>query len=277
MARITPNTECKMIFRLFTICLLLCLITLPRLSEALPASARLFQKAYGYKVSCLLCHSNGGGSTPNAYGKTYLRAGANASAFKRIEGSDSDEDGIPNIKEILAKSNPGNKKSVPGNIGDWLDNVAAVPIPKEQLEKIFPGYTKFSAVEGSLNAKQVEFLKAKIGSEPTDDDKVPSFYFAEKGGKREAVGQLISVLGGEGKGLTTGVAVSTNGKVLKVEVLGGASAKSPELKEAILKSFEGKTLNDLGPKPEKDGPLKLLHESVVRSLALIQTVFGGAK
>jgi len=243
---------------------------------ALPASARLFQQAYGYKVSCLLCHSNGGGSASNNYGKTFLRSGANSGAFKKIESIDSDDDGIPNIREILAKANPGDKKSTPSAVGDWLANAGAVFIPQKELEKLFPGHSKFSAIEGSLNAKQIEFLKLKLGKDPVDDDKVPTFYFAEKDGKRFAVGQLIAQPRGEGKGLNTGVAVATSGKILKVEVLGGSEAKAVNQNTAYLDALKDKTSTTLPP-PPADGSSQLIAASVERSLYLIQAVFGGAK
>lgn len=242
---------------------------------ALPASARLFQQSYGYKVSCLLCHANGGGSAANPYGKAFLRAGANLAAFKKIEAADSDSDGIANLQELLAKSNPGDKRSTPTNIGEWLAATGSVAIPQKELEKLFPGYTKFSAIEGSLNSKQVAQLKTKLGHEPEDDDKVPTFYFAEKGGKREAVGQLISQRSGQ-QGLTTGIAVATTGKVLRVDVLGGSSAKALEGNPNLLNTYTAATAAALPAKPA-DGVAAMLHASVERSLYLIQVVFGGRK
>lgn len=240
---------------------------------ALPASARLFQQTYGYKVSCMLCHANGGGSAANGYGKAFLRAGANLAAFKKIEAQDSDGDGLENLKEILAKSNPGDKSSIPGKTGDWLALAASVAIPQKELELIFPGYTKFSAIEGSLNPKQLEFLKVKLGREPRDDDKVPTFYFAEKDGKRQAVGQLVSEHEGD-KTLTTGIAVATSGKVLGIEPLGGNVAKELEGKKQGLAAYKEQSATSLPAKP-KEQDLGLAHSSVERSLWLIQAVFGG--
>jgi hypothetical protein len=108
---------------------------------ALPASARLFQSVYAYKTSCLLCHSDGGGSASNAYGKAFLRAGANLGAFKKIEAKDSDEDGIPNLKEILAKSNPGKKDSTPSHPGEWLAHAGSLFIPEKELKELFSNDT----------------------------------------------------------------------------------------------------------------------------------------
>ncbi len=251
-------------------------ISYSRESFALPASARLFQQAYGYKVSCTLCHSNGGGTSPNNYGKAFLRAGANSSAFKKIDSADSDDDGILNLKEILAKSNPGDKQSTPTSVGDWLVNAGAVFIPQKELEKLFPGFSKFSAIEGSLNPKQIEFLKSKLAKDLVDDDKVPTFYFAEKDGKRSAVGQFIAQQLGQGKSLNTGVAVATNGKIMRVEILGGTEAKAAGQSTAFMDSLKDKNIANLPPSPS-DASAKLIRTSVERSLYLIQAVFGGAK
>ena len=246
-------------------------------AQALPASARLFQQTYGYKVSCQLCHASGGGSAANGYGKAFLRAGANSSSFKKLEGADSDGDKISNIQEILAKSNPGDRNSTLEKLGEWLANANSVAIPQKELEAIFPGYSKFSAIEGSLSAKQLEYLKSKLGRDPADDDKVPTFYFAEKDGKRVAVGQFISEHASIGKSLTTGVAVATSGKVLGVKLMGGSLAKSLETKESLMNAYTGKSTADLPEKPSEPDT-SVIHSSVERSLWLIQAVFGqGAK
>ena len=242
---------------------------------ALPASARLFQQVYGYKTSCLLCHATGGGSAPNGYGKAFLRAGANSGAFKKIEAMDSDGDGISNIKEILAKSNPGDKQSTPTDAGDWLASANSVFIPQKQLEKLFPEYSKFSAIEGALNATQVEFVKAKVGHDVYDDDKVPTFYFAEKDGKRVAVAQLISEQR-DGKGLSSGIAVGTNGKIIRVSILGGSFADAAALEKNYLDSVLAKSLTDLPASPNSEAAV-FLRSSIERSLVLMQAVFGGAK
>jgi len=245
-------------------------------AHALPSSSRLYQKTYGYRVSCLLCHASGGGSSATSYGKDFLRAGANATSFKKIESKDSDGDGIENLKEVLAKSNAGDKKSTPTEIGNWLDNLGSVFIPKDELEKLFPSYDKFSALEGSISEAQAEYLKNKLSS-LQDDDKVPTFYFAIKDEKKAAVGQLLSAKDKNGKTLVTGIAVGIDGKLKNVLVLGGDLAKSAQADAAYIESLKDKGVADLPAAPKEGGASELIHESVSRSLYLIQTVFGGAK
>ena len=245
-----------------------------QLAQALPASARLFQATYGYKTSCLLCHSDGGGSAPNAYGKAFLRAGANLGAFKRIDTKDSDEDGIPNLKEILARSNPGRKESTPTAPGDWLANAGALFIPEKELKELFADAAKFSAIEGSLNAAQVAMLKNKTGSDPIDDDKVPTFYFAEKDGKKVAVAQLITSKVGDNS-LTCGVAAGTNGKVKSTEIFKiSKGLPDPASFAASLKDKDLVAVSAMTPSNDSE---KLILDATKRSLALMNIVFGGGK
>jgi len=58
--------------------------------------------------SCSLCHT----SVPslNRYGRAFKRSGHN---FDRIRRKDSDRDGFRNIREIRAKTFPGNASSHP--------------------------------------------------------------------------------------------------------------------------------------------------------------------
>ncbi|HIE30414.1 TPA: hypothetical protein EYP66_24400 [Candidatus Poribacteria bacterium] len=52
-----------------------------RQAEALPAYARLFERQYQYRPSCVSCHVRGGGSQTTDYGRDFLRAGTNLRAF----------------------------------------------------------------------------------------------------------------------------------------------------------------------------------------------------
>lgn len=245
-----------------------------KLAFALPASARLFQAKYGYKISCLLCHSQGGGSAPNDYGKVFLRSGGNSGAFAKIEERDSDEDGISNLKEILARSNPGKKDSTPTSPGDWLANVGGIFIPEKQLKELFPSADKFSALEGALNANQSQALGAKTGGSVNDDDKVPTFYFALKGGKKVSVAQLITSKAGE-TSITAGIAVGTNGKIQDARIFSMSKGLSdPSQYAATLKDKDLATVSAATPKTESE---KLLLDSAKRSLALMNIVFGGGK
>lgn len=94
---------------------------------ATPATARLYQHEYGYTPSCNACHSSGGGSELNQFGKDLKAAGHNRSAFAKIAAKDSDGDGVPNAVEAKAKSNPGDKQSTTNVPGNWLDPNSLIP------------------------------------------------------------------------------------------------------------------------------------------------------
>ncbi len=243
-------------------------------SWSLPSSGRIFQAQHGFKVSCNLCHASGGGSAVNKYGKDFLRNGGNAAAFKKIAALDSDGDGVVNSVELGAKANPGDSKSTPAQAGDWLASASSIYIPQKELEKVFPGFSKFSAIEGSLNAKQIEFYKAKLGFEPNEDDKIPTFYFAEMDSKKVAVAQFVIEKQGD-LGLNTAIALSLSGQIKNIHILGGSAQKTLAADTAYLASFVGKSVSDL-PKPGASVESQLLHRSTLRNLYLVQSVFGGA-
>ena len=246
---------------------------------ALPSSRRLFEAKYGYKVTCALCHEKGGGSSGNDYGKAFLRAGANGPAFGKIESKDSDDDGVANGAEITAKSNPGDPRSTPDKPGDWLADAGKAPIPDKPLKDLFAGADAFAAIEGSLNEAQVAFVQDKTGEALTEDDKVPTFYFAIAQGKRYGVAQFIRVEAKE-QPMSVAVALDTKGRITAVRVL-----KSKEDKrfgdELFLKQFVGKTINDplkvgtdVTPVSGEESLSQAFSTEVQKALWIVQAVFG---
>jgi electron transport complex protein RnfG len=246
---------------------------------ALPAYSRLYQGKYGYRASCNLCHSAGGGSSVTNYGRDFLRAGANLQAFAKIEGKDSDGDGIMNLAEILAKSNAGDSRSVPGKDGDWLADAAQIPVPEKDLKKLFPTADAFSAQEGSLNSAQTTAVESRIGSSLSDEDKVPTFYFSLTGGKRTSVAQFVAAPSPKGP-ISIAVALDIKATVLAVHVLKNPAQKLIEEK-SFLSQFIGKTQADpisIGSdiKPANGDPelSKEVALAVRKAVLVINTVFG---
>ncbi len=245
---------------------------------ALPSSRRLYEAKYGYKTTCDLCHENGGGSSSNDYGKAFLRSGANFQAFAKIEKRDSDGDGISNLDEIQAKSNPGDPRSTPDKPGGWLAEAGKVPVPEKPLKELFKGAEAFAAVEGSLNEGQVAFVQGNTGESLTEDDRVPTFYFAIAGGKRYGVAQFIRVEGKK-QPMSIAVAVDIKGQITAVKVL-----KSEEDKrfgeETFLSQFAGKTFKDpfkveadMRAVRGQEALSQTLSAEVRKSLWIIQAVF----
>ena len=246
---------------------------------ALPSSRRLFEAKYGYKATCDLCHEKGGGSSSSDYGKAFLRAGANFPAFAKLEKKDSDGDGVSNLEEITAKSNPGDPRSTPDKPGDWLADAGKAPIPDKPLKDLFAGADAFAAVEGSLSEAQVAFVQDKTGEALTEDDKVPTFYFAMAQGKRYGVAQFIRVEGKK-QPMSVAVALDTKGQITAVKVL-----KSKEDKrfagEMFLTQFVGKTIKDplkvgtdMTAVSGEEAMSQTFSTEVRKALWIVQAVFG---
>ncbi|HQV23944.1 MAG TPA: hypothetical protein PLJ88_12725, partial [Agitococcus sp.] len=96
-------------------------------SYAMPAFARYYKQQYGYMPSCHACHSEGGGTPLNNYGKAFKDNGKSLAALAKIASLDSDGDGAANGVEAQAKANPADKHSTPAKAGTWLDLASLIP------------------------------------------------------------------------------------------------------------------------------------------------------
>lgn len=255
------------------------LLALAASVQALPAYSRIYFGKYGYRASCTLCHTNGGGSSLTDYGRDFLRAGANTSAFTKLEAKDSDKDGFPNLFEIRGKSNAGDERSTPKFLGDWLGDADKVPVPQKELKKLFADAEAFSGLEGSLNATQVEKVAKSAGENLSDEDKVPTFYFALKGGKKYAVAQFIAVPTPKGP-MSVAVALDIRASVTGVRILKNPGDKSVE-NDAFLNQFIGKRQSDsvsiganLVAAPGAIEPSKEVAIGVRKAVAVMNAVFG---
>jgi hypothetical protein len=247
-------------------------------ANALPAYSRLHQAKYGYRPSCKLCHTSGGGSAVTDYGRDFLRAGANMGAFAKIENKDSDSDGILNIDEIKAKSNAGDPRSIPAKSGDWLASANETFIPQENLKPLFPSADSYAAIEGTLKPEQVSAVEKRVGKSLGDDDKVPTFYFAIKDGKRFGVAQFVAATTPSGI-VSIAVAMDTKATITGVRILKNAASKAIE-DPVFLSQFAGKKLDDaiqigadLKAAPNAESDSKEVAVAVKKAVAIINAVF----
>ena len=139
---------------------------LPSVAPAMPLLAREYKQEYGYMPSCNACHSDGGGSTLNAYGKAFKAAGKNAGAFARIANLDSDGDGASNGSEAAAKANPGDPRSTPAKPGEWLDIASLIP---REVRAQFPGVRTWLPRDALLTPADMTAAKA-LGVTLNKDD-----------------------------------------------------------------------------------------------------------
>lgn len=134
---------------------------------AQPNYARQFKQQFGFTPSCQACHSEGGGTKLNKYGEAFKEQGKNLSAFQKIAELDSDQDGINNNAEALAKSNPGDKNSTPSNKGQWLDLSSLIP---KEVQAHFPNATAWKPLDALLTDKDIEKAKSMGVSLHKDDE-----------------------------------------------------------------------------------------------------------
>ena len=139
----------------------------PALALAMPSYARSYKTEFGYMPSCNACHSDGGGSSLNNYGKAFKAAGKSSVAFARIGGQDSDADGFSNAAEAAAKANPGNRISVPAKPGDWLDMASLIP---REVRARFPKALTWLPKDALLTPADIAAAKALGASLKASDE-----------------------------------------------------------------------------------------------------------
>lgn len=231
---------------IFSLILYSFFVILPEEALALPVYERLFRKKYKYRVSCYICHSQGGGSAPNSYGKGFKRRGMNFSSFGKMEDIDSDKDGFKNLVEILVKSNPGSFGSTPENPGDWLRQIEESFIPREQLLQIYPEASYFTTLEGALNEKQIRDIESTLGRKLSEQETIPTFYFAFTGTKKDAkrigLAMFASPPGKKGR-MYVGIGIALNGSVNKLVIYKNKEDQKV-FRADFLSQFEAKTLKD---------------------------------
>lgn len=275
---VDPSVFTKSVFA--TICLI---FSCGPNAWSLPSHKRLWETKYGYKVSCSLCHSKGGGSQLNPYGEDFQRFGMTPSAFGRIEERDSDKDGFSNIVEIRAKSNPGDALSVPSKPTDWLSRIEDSLIPLKELKSIFSTTSKFSVLEGTLKPAQIKDVETRLNSKLSDTDSVPTFYFAikDEGGRpvRTGVALFSTPLKNPDK-LIVGVGIDLSGLVTHVILI--KNSFGAELgKPAFLTQFEGKSQESNFAVGKEIQPASAglnaesaqVAEAVKKALLIVKTVF----
>lgn len=133
----------------------LILQTIP--AQAMPAYARLYKQQYGYMPSCHACHTEGGGTPLNNFGKAFKDNGKSAAALSKIAALDSDGDGFTNAIEAQAKANAGDKNSTPSKAGDWLDLASLIP---KEVQALFPTIRSWLPKDATLTPADITAAKA---------------------------------------------------------------------------------------------------------------------
>ena len=183
------------------------LIICANLAHATPSFARGYKTQFGYSPSCNACHTDGGGTQVNPFGKAFKDAGKNDAAYAKIAAQDSDGDGAANVTEAQAKANPGDKKSTPTNPGAWLDLAEMIP---REVQAAFPAIRSWLPRDAVLTAADIAAAKA-LGANLTAADENTIYIPVEN--QRPAGTALIFPVTFQGK---TFYLLMTTDKALKI-------------------------------------------------------------
>ncbi|HEX5362307.1 MAG TPA: hypothetical protein VFW49_14665 [Fluviicoccus sp.] len=201
-------------------------------AQAMPAFAREYKQQYGYMPSCNACHTEGGGTALNGYGKAFKEAGKTAAAFAKIAAADSDGDGGANAAEAQAKANPGDKASTLKAPGNWLDMASLIP---KEVQARFPGILTWMPRDAILTPADIAAAKAMGATLGAADEN--TIYVPVKD-QRPAGTALIFPVTFQGK---TGFLLMTTDRALKITGVSVLHAdKLPAAKSSkVYASFNG--------------------------------------
>ncbi|HEX5277688.1 MAG TPA: hypothetical protein VFW42_08475 [Fluviicoccus sp.] len=201
-------------------------------AQAMPAFAREYKQQYGYMPSCNACHTEGGGTALNGYGKAFKEAGKTAAAFAKIATADSDGDGGANAAEAQAKANPGDKASTLKAPGNWLDMASLIP---KEVQARFPGILTWMPRDAILTPADIAAAKAMGATLGAADEN--TIYVPVKD-QRPAGTALIFPVTYQGK---TGFLLMTTDRTLKITGVSVLHAdKLPAAKSSkVYASFNG--------------------------------------
>lgn len=220
-------------------------LMLPAWSSAMPSIARLYKQEYGYMPSCNACHSDGGGSTLNSYGKAYKAAGKNVAAFAAVAAADSDGDGQANAAEARAKANPGDKASTPARPGNWLDIASLIP---REVRAQFPGIATWLPQDALLTPADIQAARALGATLGKADENTIYIPLKER---RPAGTALIFPATYQGKTFFLLMTTDRQLKISKVQVL-HADAVPAAKASKIYPTFTGLMVNQLPVATGKD-------------------------
>lgn len=203
-----------------------------------PRFAQMYKQHAGYMPSCNACHRDGGGSDVNGYGEAFKAAGANAASFNSIAKQDADADGFTNGTEMAAKANPGQSKSTPDAPGNWLDTANLIP---REVQKIFPGVTRYKPMDAILTSKEVARAKALGVALSKQDD---TTIYIPIGDKKPVGTAIIVPAMHDDKSFFLILATDRKLNVTEARTMHAARLPAAE-KSAALKQVVGKPVHEL--------------------------------
>ena len=219
-------------------CVAATLLMVSAKAAAEPTFARYYKQQYGYAPSCNACHTDGGGSTLDPFGKQFKDAGKNLAAFDKIAKLDSDGDGFANAVEAQAKSNPGNKSSTPKVPGDWLDTASLIP---REVQAQFPGIRAYLPKDAVLTDADIARAKT-LGATLSKADENTIYIPLQD--QRPAGTAIIFAANYQGKDFFLMLATDRQLKVIAVKAM-NTQRMPAAAKSTVYASFTGVAVDKL--------------------------------
>lgn len=231
----------------------------------------------GYRMSCYACHQpRDGRLTP--YAAEYLRLHRGFSALEALDLMDPDRDGVVSKTEIQARSNPGDPRSTPEHIGDWLAAAKSAPVPVKILSGIFGTGLACEVIDRRLPSEKTQEAERFLEEKLPDEDLFPTVFVVKRppvsGGEKRVVGRAGYAYWGDQRLTVFLVALGTDDVlrgVRPVHVPGDQRFAGPD----YYRQFEGKTYETLqgvaAPRGSEAENAALL-AAVKRSMKLISLV-----
>ncbi len=236
--------------------------------EAKPTYARLYKQQFGYMPSCTACHSDGGGSPINNYGKAFKDNGNNLAAFAKIASIDSDGDGAANETEAKAKANPGDKNSTPAKAGAWLDSSSLIP---KEVRAAFATTQNWQLKDAVLTTKDIETAK-QMGANLSAADENTIYIPVE--GQYPAGTAIIFPTTFQGKTFYLLLTTDKQLKIKQVQVLDARDVPAAKSSK-VYSSFVGQPAQSLPAKPGT-GLDETIHTAVKNAGVLLYVRLKGA-
>lgn len=241
--------------------------------QALPPYALLFKAKYDYKPNCTMCHDRDTWDNTE-FGKLFRKYGRNLEAFSKIEPLDPDRDGFSSWEEIKAKANPGDARSTPDRLGQWLRKLILIQPPKRHLLALFPQSVRYRFTDGTLTEEGRQKVEKRLHQKLRDEDLYPAYFIALSEQKTLGYALYSSTPGLEPCFFLTGYAPSATGAWV-VTGLRPLKCDQRRLKKSYyLKQFVGKKMEQLNsvkaPRPSLARQSREIIKMVQRGDAILE-------
>lgn len=252
---------------------------------ALPSFRTVLEKHAGYKTSCRACHQPRDNRL-TTYGREYGRLGRGLSALEALDYMDPDQDGLSSRNELARRANPGDPRSTPDYVGNWLADLEPTVPPEAPLRAVFGDTVDFAVLEKPLPSDRVERAETFLGERLQPEEAVPTVFVVRQTKQgREVVGYATYAFFGKsrissllvimlpGAVRQAGTTPSGDGPIIRDVRPLRVHGDQRLAKEDYVKQFEGRTYDTLlgvaAPRGAEAQNAELLH-AVKRAMKIAE-------